>query len=74
NEELDERDIEIAKKEKLRKLELIEYEFQHKKEILDIDKQTKLAALHAQELANIEKERNWNINSKRLGYKLDKKN
>ncbi|CAG8788529.1 1141_t:CDS:2, partial [Gigaspora rosea] len=57
NKELDELDIKIAKREKLRRLELIDYEFQHKKEILDIDKQTKLAELHAQELANIEKEK-----------------
>ncbi|CAG8509509.1 7400_t:CDS:2 [Cetraspora pellucida] len=48
NKELDELDIEIAKREKLRRLELIDYEFQYKKEILDIDKQTKLAELHAQ--------------------------
>ncbi|RIB28475.1 hypothetical protein C2G38_2028501 [Gigaspora rosea] len=50
-------DIEIAKREKLRKFELIDYEFQYQKEILDIEKQAKLANLHAQELANIEKEK-----------------
>ncbi|CAG8806475.1 28571_t:CDS:2 [Gigaspora margarita] len=61
NKELDELDIEIAKKEKLRKLKLIEYEFQHKKKILNIDKQTKLAALHVQKLANIKKERELDI-------------
>ncbi|CAG8536209.1 7435_t:CDS:2, partial [Scutellospora calospora] len=62
NEELNDLDLEIAKYEKLRKLELIEYEFQHKKEMLDIDKQTKLASLYAQELANIKKEKELGIN------------
>ncbi|CAG8841275.1 7596_t:CDS:2, partial [Gigaspora margarita] len=55
NKELNNLDIEIAKREKLRKLKLINYKFQHQKEILDIEKQTKLANPCAQELANIEK-------------------
>ncbi|CAG8500177.1 11253_t:CDS:2 [Gigaspora margarita] len=61
NKELNNLDIEIAKREKLRKLKLIDYEFQHQKEILDIEKQTKLANLRAQELANIEKEKSLGI-------------
>ncbi|CAG8824776.1 25322_t:CDS:1, partial [Gigaspora rosea] len=48
NEELNNLDIGIAKREKLRKLELIDYEFQYQKEILDIEKQTKLANLCTQ--------------------------
>ncbi|CAG8530814.1 5207_t:CDS:1, partial [Gigaspora rosea] len=55
NEKLNNLDIEIAKREKLRKLKLLDYEFQLQKEILDIEKQTKLTILHAQELANIKK-------------------
>ncbi|CAG8545530.1 9615_t:CDS:2 [Cetraspora pellucida] len=62
NEELNDLDTEIAKREKLRKLELIDYEFQHQKEMLDIEKRTKLANLRAQELANIEKEKALGIN------------
>ncbi|CAG8513493.1 5213_t:CDS:2, partial [Scutellospora calospora] len=65
NEELNSLDIEIAKKEKLRKLKLIDYKFQHQKEILEIKKQAKLANLHTQELANIEKK---NL----LGIDIDK--
>ncbi|CAG8791348.1 14658_t:CDS:2, partial [Cetraspora pellucida] len=65
NEELNNLDIEIAKREKLRKLKLIDYKFQHRKEILEIEKQAKLANLHVQELANIEKE-------KLLGIDIDK--
>ncbi|CAG8546566.1 28903_t:CDS:2, partial [Dentiscutata erythropus] len=62
NEELNDLDTEIAKREKLRKLELIDYEFQHQKEMLDIEKRAKLANLRAQELANIEKEKALGIN------------
>ncbi|CAG8740249.1 22819_t:CDS:2, partial [Gigaspora rosea] len=62
NEKLNDLDAEIANREKLWKLELIDYEFQHQKEMLDIEKQTKIANLHAQELANIEKEKALGIN------------
>ncbi|CAG8763823.1 2843_t:CDS:2, partial [Gigaspora rosea] len=62
NKELNDLDAEIAKREKLQKLELIDYEFQHQKKMLDIEKQTKIANLRAQELANIEKEKALGIN------------